>query len=103
MNLNDLFKQLNLGDLQKQMQQVQEKLQHITVTGSSGGGMVQISMNGAMEITNVTIDPMVLEEQDPAMLQDLVRAALNSLMSNYRDKVKQESAGFPFPGGFGQQ
>ena len=103
MNLNDLLKQFNLGDLQKQMQQVQENMKHITVTGSSGGGMVQISMNGIMEITDVTIDPMVLKEQDISMLQDLVRASLNSLMSNYRDRVKQESAGFPFPGGLGQQ
>ncbi len=103
MNLNDLMKQFNLGDLQKQMQQVQESMKHISVTGSAGGGMVQISMNGIMEITDVTIDPMVFEEKDISMLQDLVRAALNSLMSNYRDRVKQESAGLPFPGGFGQQ
>ena len=103
MNLNDLMKQLNLGDMQQQMQQMQEQMKHITATGSSGGGMVTIEMSGDMEITNLTIDPAALEEQDVAMLQDLVRAAINSLLSNWKDQIKQQTmGGMPFPGSFGQ-
>ncbi len=102
MNLNDLLKNFNMNDLQTQMKQMQDKLKDITVSGSSGGGMVQIEMNGAMDITKLTIDPIVLEEKDVEMLQDLLRAAVNSLLSNWRDRVKQETTGFPIPGGFGQ-
>ncbi len=100
MNLNDLMKQLNLGDMQQQMQ---ERMKEITATGSSGGGMVTIEMTGDMEITKLTIDPAVLEEQDVEMLQDLVRAAVNSLLSNWKDQVKQQTmGGLPLPGSFGQ-
>ncbi len=103
MNLHDMLKNFPMQDLQKQMQQMQESMKHITVTGSSGGGMVFIEMNGNMEITKLTIDPLVIEDHDVQMLQDLLRAAVNSVLSNWRDKVREETARFPIPGMFGQQ
>ncbi len=103
MNLHDLLKNFSLQDLQNQMQNMQESLKHITVSGSSGGGMVTIEMNGSMEITNLFIDPELVNEQDREMLQDLLIAAFEALLINWRERVQQETAGMSFPGLFGNQ
>jgi len=101
MNLNDLMKNLNLGNLQNQMKDVQERMKQLHASGSSGGGMVDIEMNGMLEITKMKIDPAALEDGDVSMLEDLVQAAINSLLSNWKEQVKQETSGLPFSGGLG--
>ncbi len=73
MNPMDMFK--NLQDLQSQMSGMQDKLKSIEATGSSGGDMVRITMNGAMEITGVSISPEAVDPEDIKMLEDLVLAA----------------------------
>ncbi len=71
------------GDLFKQAQQVQEKLQAmqselatLEVTGESGAGLVKVVLNGANEVKRVHIDPAVLDE-GREMLEDLIAAAFN--------------------------
>ncbi len=73
MNPMDMFK--NLQDLQSQMSGMQDKLKSIEATGSSGGDMVRITMNGAMEITGVSISPEAVDPDDIKMLEDLILAA----------------------------
>lgn len=103
MNLHDLLKNFSLQDLQSQMEHMQDSLKHITVTGSSGGEMVTIEMNGSMQITNLFIDPELIKEQDREMIQDLLIAAFDSLLANWRERLQQETAGMSFPGFFGNQ
>ncbi|MBI2956990.1 MAG: YbaB/EbfC family nucleoid-associated protein [Acidobacteria bacterium] len=71
-----------MPDLQKMMTQVkqiqeqlQQKLEHVTVEGSAGGGMVTVKMNGQKRVLAVRIEPEVLADRE--MLQDLVVAAAN--------------------------
>jgi hypothetical protein len=96
MNINpfDLLK--NAQKMQEQMGAFQEKLAEITVTGSAGGGMVEIDMNGKMQVLAVKIAPEVMDDRD--MLQDLIAAALNSAMEKIRDAINQE-LGSMIPGG----
>jgi len=62
----------------KQMQeQLQQRLERITVEASAGGGMVTVKMNGQKQLLEVRIDPQALEGADREMLQDLVLAAVN--------------------------
>jgi nucleoid-associated protein EbfC len=73
-----------LGDMMKQVQQMQEKMAQIQqelesaqVEGSAGGGVVKVVTNGKNEIIKITIDPEVVNKDDVEMLQDLVLAAVN--------------------------
>ena len=70
MNPFDLMK--NLKDLQGTMNQMREDLKNLSVTGSSGGNMVQVTMNGQLEMTAIKIDPIAVDPRDVNMLQDLI-------------------------------
>ena len=91
MNINhfDLLK--NAQKIQEQMGSFQEKLGDMKLTGSAGGGMTEIDMNGRMEILAVRIAPEAMEDRE--MLQDLVTAAFNNAMAKVRETISQEMGG----------
>ena len=91
----------NAQKIQEQMGSFQEKLKDITATGSSGGGMVEIDMNGSMQVLAVRISPEAREDID--MLEDLITAAFNSAMEKIRESLNKEMgalAGINLPPGF---
>ena len=98
MNINpfDLLK--NAQKIQEQMGVFQERLGTILITGSAGGGMTEIDMNGRMEVLAVRIAPEVMEGEDREMLQDLVAAAFRNAMEKVKEAINQEMGGM-FPGG----
>lgn len=83
----------NIKNMQSQMKDVQSKLKELTAQGTSGGGLVKIEMNGEMEVTKVTIDPIAVDPRDIDMLQDLIIAAMNSAQSNIKEKIQSEMSG----------
>jgi hypothetical protein len=94
---------MNIRQLMKQAQEMQEKLQSelgdMIVESSVGGGMVTMKMNGHKELLSVSIDPEVLDPSDPAMLQDLIVAAVNDASRRVdetaRDKIGSMASGIP--------
>jgi DNA-binding YbaB/EbfC family protein len=97
----------NAQKIQEQMGSFQAKLGGITETGSAGGGMVEIEMNGRMEILGVRILPEAAA--DVEMLQDLVAAAFAGAIDKIKEALNREmgalmgmTGGMPpgFPGGF---
>jgi DNA-binding YbaB/EbfC family protein len=87
-NINPFDILKNAQKIQEQMGTFQEKLALVTVTGSAGGGMVEIDLNGKMEILAVRISSEAMEDRE--MLQDLVTAAFNAAMEKVREAVNQE-------------
>jgi DNA-binding YbaB/EbfC family protein len=79
----DLLK--NAQKVQEQMGAFQEKLAALSATGSSGGGMVEIGLNGKFEVTGVRISREIMESGDTEMLQDLIVAAF----ANGREKIQE--------------
>ena len=73
MNIFDLMK--NLGPLQEQLKNAQSQLENISATGSAGGNMVQITLNGKFELLDIVLDPICVDNRDIPMLQDLIKAA----------------------------
>lgn len=71
----------SIRQLMKQAQEMQDKLQkelaETTVEASVGGGMVTVRMNGHKLLESVKIDPEVIDPEEPSILEDLVRAAVN--------------------------
>ena len=98
MNINPFDILKNAQKIQEQMGAFQEKLGGIKITGSAGGGMIEIDMNGKMEVLAVRISPEATEDGDREMLQDLFKAALNDTMEKVREAVNREMGGM-IPGG----
>jgi DNA-binding YbaB/EbfC family protein len=84
----DILKQFQ--NLQSRMGEIQEKLSSIKVTGSSGGGIVTIEMNGQMRVEKVTISPEAVDPKDIRMLEDLVLAAMTDALERIKEKLKEE-------------
>ncbi|MDT8446065.1 MAG: YbaB/EbfC family nucleoid-associated protein [bacterium] len=84
MDLNDLMAKAQ--ELQKSLQEKKSAASNETVTASVGGGMVKTEMNGNLELLKVEIDPEVMDKNDKATLEDLIRAAVNENIKQVKDK-----------------
>lgn len=99
MNINPFDILKNAKQIQEQMGAFQEKLGDIKATGSSGGGMVEIEMNGRMEVQSVRINDEAVADRE--MLEDLVAAAITGAMEKIREAINREmgamtgNQGFP--------
>ena len=100
-NLGNLMKEAQ--KMQQRMQEAQEQLSKLCVNGKSGGGMVEIEMNGRHDVLKVKINPSLMEE-DIEMLEDLVAAAVNDAVQKVekasKDKISQLTAGLNIPTDF---
>ena len=72
----------DLGSLMKQAQAMQQKLQDAQarlaatqVEGSSGGGMVKVTLQGSGELKGVVLDDSLLQPGEGEVLSDLIVAA----------------------------
>src|SRR6218665_318712 len=87
--------------MQENLQKAQEEIAKLEVTGSSGGGMVSVTLSGTKERRKVRIDPSVLS--DPEMAEDLIAAAFNDAANKIdaesKAKMSAASAGMPPPPG----
>jgi DNA-binding YbaB/EbfC family protein len=95
----------NAQNLQQQMGALQEKLALIKVTGSAGGGMVTVDLNGRLEVLAVRIEEELFAGGDRELIQDLTAAAFTAAMEKIKGTINREMgalAGFPgipgFPG-----
>lgn len=99
MNPMDLMK-----NIQSKVQEAQQQLKSIRVTGSAGGDMVRVEISGEFTVHNVTIAPEVVDPEDIQMLEDLVRAAFADAVANVKERVRQEmsslTGGMDIPPGF---
>jgi DNA-binding YbaB/EbfC family protein len=99
-----------IGQLMKQAQQMQQKMKEaqeemasLTVTGQSGGGMVEVVMTCQHEVKTVSIDDALVSD-DKEMLEDLIVAALNDAQKKVQATVQEKfsgmAAGAGLPPGF---
>jgi len=93
MNINPMEFMKNFQDMQSKMGDIQEKLKNVTSTGSAGGGLVEITINGQMEVESVKLDPVCVDPRDIKMLEDLIQSAFVSASANVKEKIKNEVAG----------
>lgn len=88
---------MNIQQLMKQAQQMQEKLQRelaeTVVDASVGGGVVAVKMNGQKQLLGITLDPDVIDPEDPEILQDLVVAAVNEAARKVDEHMNRKLGG----------
>ena len=100
MNPFDMVK--NLAGMQSQLKAAQEKLAELEAEGSSGGNMVQVTVNGKFELVDIKLDPICVDNRDVPMLQDLIKAANHAALEKIQDEIKNQLgpmvAGMNIPG-----
>jgi DNA-binding YbaB/EbfC family protein len=88
---------MNIQQMMKQAQQMQERLQkqmsELRVEGNAGGGMVTVVVNGAKQLQSLKIDPEVVSKDDVEMLQDLIVAAINDAHRKADEQLSETMGG----------
>lgn len=102
-NMQAMMKQAQ--QMQAKMQEAQEKLDDLEVEGQSGGGLVKAIATGKGALKALTIDPSLIDPEDPDMLEDLVVAAVNDARTKAEEEaeksMKSITGGLKLPGGLG--
>ena len=75
-NLPALMKQAQ--EMGTKMQALGEELKTKRATGSAGGGLIEVEVNGLGKALSVRIDPSLVAKQDREMIEDLLPAAFNA-------------------------
>lgn len=90
-----------MGQMQEQQAQMKEKIAQITITEKSSDGVLEVTMNGVYQITQLDV---LQDDIDAEMLSDLMMITVNRLsdkISQEIERVTQESLSSILPGGLG--
>jgi DNA-binding YbaB/EbfC family protein len=79
-------------EMQAKMAEMQEALALLIVEGSSGGGLVTVSMNGKGEMKGLRIDPSLFKEDQVEVLEDLIVTAHNEAKGKAEQMMQQKMA-----------
>lgn len=101
-NLGQMMKQAQ--ELQEKMQAMQARLEEMETTGQAGAGMVSVTLNGKGQMRGVSIDPSLLQPDESQVLEDLIVAAHNDAKVRVEAQMQEEmsklTGGLPLPPGF---
>ena len=92
--MGNLMKQAQM--MQANLQKAQSELANIDVQGTSGNGLIKITISCKHEIKKVEIDPSLLEDKE--MLEDLIMVAFKDALSNIESTSSQKMGGLVPPG-----
>ncbi|MEM7415780.1 MAG: YbaB/EbfC family nucleoid-associated protein [Gemmatimonadota bacterium] len=89
--MTDLSQLMQLSQqLQAKMTELQESLETTSVSASSGGGMVTVTVDGKGKVRQVKIDPICVDPRDVEMLEDLVLAAVSEAQGKAQEEYEKE-------------
>jgi len=101
-NRTQMLKQIN--DVQEQMEQTQNQLNERIFESVAGGGAVNVQFNGKKELIKISLKDEVVDPDDIEMLEDLVKAAVNSCLKDIEEITEKEmgniTGGLSLPGVF---
>ena len=88
--------------MQENIRAKQEELEAKEYTGTASGEMVSVTMNGKHEVVAVSIKPEAVDPDDIEMLEDLIAAAVNSVVSavdkDSEEEMSKLTGGLNIPG-----
>jgi len=101
-NMQSMIKQAQ--KMQEQITSVQEEIENESFTATTGGGVIEITMNGRKQVHSLTIKPEVVDKDDIETLQDLIISAVNECVKQIEEtsetKMGAVTGGVSFPGLF---
>lgn len=87
---------MNMRKLMKQAQEMQDKMQRelaqTEAQGTSGGGMVKVTIDGHKQLKDIKLEKEAVDPDDIEMLEDLIKAAFNDA-NRQVDEVLRERLG----------
>ena len=89
-NMNAMIKQAQ--KMQEDMAALQEDLDAREYDIAAGGGAVSVKINGKLEVSNIVIDPDVVDPDYVETLQDILTAAVNEAIRTVQDTNEKEMA-----------
>lgn len=102
MDMKFLMKQAQ--EMQRKMEAIKEELAQKEIKVSSGGGMVELVINGQQEIKEIHIEQDIIDPEDKQMLEDLILAAVNEAIRQSKEMLNEEimkiTGGMNLPGLF---
>ena len=82
---------------------VQCELNDLEIVGTSGAGLVKVTLNGKGDVRNVVIDPSLIKPDEVGILEDLIMAAHQDAKAKVeqtmQEKMKDMTGGLPLPPG----
>jgi DNA-binding YbaB/EbfC family protein len=87
-NLGNMMKQAQ--EMQARMAELQAKLETVELSGASGGGMVQVTLNGKGEMKKLAIDKSLVDPNETEVLEDLILAAFNDAKQRVEAHMAEE-------------
>ncbi len=101
-NMNQMLKQAQ--KMQEDMTNLQADLEQREYTATSGGGMVEVTVDGKHLVKSIKINPDIIDPEDNEMLEDLVTVAINEAITNALKTAEEEmgaiTGGLNMPGLF---
>ncbi|CAA6827465.1 MAG: FIG000557: hypothetical protein co-occurring with RecR [uncultured Sulfurovum sp.] len=80
-----------MKELQSKAQEMEEQSKNVSMTAKAGGGMVEVTANGANQITDITIHDSLMD--DKSALQILLMSATNEVLKMVEDNKKSQAMG----------
>ncbi len=100
-NFASMMKQAQ--ELQSRMAEMQASLERLEIEGTSGAGLVVVTLNGKGAMTGLKIDPSLVKPDEAEILEDLIVAAHSDAKAKMetmlQDKMKELTGGLPLPPG----
>ena len=100
--MNNAQQMAQMQALQREMDKVQEEIEQMETTATSGGGAVTVTVTGKKEIKDIQIQPDACDPDDVEMLQDLIMAAANEALRQMEEISQAEmnkfTSGLGLPG-----
>ena len=82
-NMSKMLKQAQ--QMQKDIENVQNELDELQINSESGGGLVQVTINGKMEFLDLNLQDEILTEEKE-IIEDLIISAVNNAISKAQDE-----------------
>ncbi len=80
-----------IGQMQEKAKEMQDQAKHVEFTAKAGGGLVEVTANGAGEVIDMNIDDSLLTDKES--LQILLISAVNDVMKMIEDNKKSQAMG----------
>lgn len=91
------------AELKSKMDAMQAELDQIEVEGTSGGGMVMVTLSAKGDMKRVQIDPSLVKPEEKEIVEDLIVAAHGDARRKaeavMQERMKSLTGGLPLPPG----
>ncbi len=100
---NPLNMMKQVQELQSKIAELQVELENMEVEGTSGGGLVKVTLTGKGLMARISIDPSLIKPDEAEILEDLILAAHNDAKQKAEktmaEKMQALTSGLPLPPG----